>query len=197
MEDNSNGLTLYGGLSKSTSQTLEEKTDNFIRQIDKNHERELKPRGKHAGQMKYIEWQRRRPERYDFTQEAAFLDKRFREITTGGTGSGLVGYDGKKTVAMLKAVVALALAASIGGATVGLSMSQYDAFKEATALAETVDLPDEVYGEYNLQISNNGEAFFCNQDGKTFKEYNGVNADDLAGSYSNSVQEQSSSPKTI
>ncbi len=56
-------------------------------------------------------------------------------------------------------------------------------YEEATAIEQTVDLPNEVYGNYDLEIQNNGDAFFVNSNGDRIQEYNGIEASEVAQSY--------------
>lgn len=56
-------------------------------------------------------------------------------------------------------------------------------FEEATAIEQTVDLPREIFGKYDLEIQHNGEAFFVDPDGNRVKGYNGIDADTVASKY--------------
>jgi len=51
-------------------------------------------------------------------------------------------------------------------------------------VVEVVDLPNEAFNEYDLQVRANGTATFIDAEGNTMQQYNGMNANDIASSYS-------------
>lgn len=162
---------------------MKEATDAFISQIDRNHA----PRGKHAGKETYsastYAWLQSRSERFDYVNEEEIRKSKYSRIKTEGSYSGRVGFEGKTKTALLKKVLAVALVVAAGTGTVAYSAAQADSFTKATQVVDVVDLPNESYNDYDLQLRANGDAMFVNQNGDTVKEYNGVNANALAQNY--------------
>jgi len=158
-------------------------SEERIKQYEQNHA----PRGKHAGDRKYSDnyaWLNTRPERFDYVKEEAMTDSRYKHIKSEASYGGPVGFLGKSKVEILKRVTAIAITMAAGVGTIAYSAAQADSFNKATEVVEVVDLPNEAFNEYDLQVRANGTATFIDAEGNTMQQYNGMNANDIASSYS-------------
>ncbi len=64
-----------------------------------------------------------------------------------------------------------------------VNVTQHANFENATAIAQTIDLPNEVYGNVDMEVQANGEAYFTDSDGNKFKAYNNAEAETVAQRY--------------
>ena len=90
-----------------------------------------------------------------------------------------------RNLKIFKVITAIVIAGTLAG-TVSVSAMQHENFKEATDTNQTIDLPNEVYNDYDLTIQNNGQAFFYDSNGNRISNYNGQSAQDIASSMQNS-----------
>ena len=63
------------------------------------------------------------------------------------------------------------------------SFIQHASYTESTQITQTIDLPNEIYGEYDLAVQKNGEVYFQNASGKHINTYKDYNAGDTYMSY--------------
>ena len=120
---------------------------------------------------------------FNYVNEQIMNDSKINRMKIKGSFAGLVGFVGKHKVAILKTVVAAALAFSAVAGVAKYATAQTESFNNATQIARTVDLPNEVFSDYDLNVRNNGTATFVNSSGTEIGKYNGMDANDIVQSY--------------
>lgn len=96
-----------------------------------------------------------------------------------------VNFKKTKDRKLLKMVIAGCLAGVVlaTGVNAVLANMQNQSFEEANTIEQTVDLPNDVYGNYDLEVQNNGDAYFVDENGNRVSEYNGMTAEEAADTY--------------
>ncbi|MBQ9011574.1 MAG: hypothetical protein IJ093_02885 [Bacilli bacterium] len=70
------------------------------------------------------------------------------------------------------------MAAILVSGVFGLSMVDSNNFKDATKIYESYDLPNEIFGDYDLVRQNNGIYLLKNSEDMLVYSYNGITADE-------------------
>ncbi len=120
---------------------------------------------------------------FNYVNEQIMNDPKINRMKIKGSFAGLVGFVGKHKVAILKTVVAAALAFSAAAGVAKCATAKTNSFNYATQTASEIDLPNEIFNDYDLNIKNNGSATFVNSSGTEIGKYNGMDANDIAQSY--------------
>ena len=96
-------------------------------------------------------------------------------------GSRNIGSFSMQTKSKIIAIsIAVAALSSLGIITVVQEIGH----RNATRVVDTIEVPNAIASNTQINVQNNGEAYFVDANGNKSKELNGINADDLAKSLS-------------